>query len=108
MSPIELSWTAKKTHIAHHSIHSFARLGVRAKAPVFVAVQCCGGINTQRKTGIIIISQNSRMISRVGQYKDNRNILETKKRNIFETKSEIMFHWKCCQIGFSSVFCFWE
>ena len=83
MSLIELSWTAKiemererywrslktkqKPHIAHHSIHSVARLGVRAQAPVLVAVQCCGRINTQRKTGIIIISQNSHMIRRVGQ-----------------------------------------
>ena len=59
---------------------------------MFVAVQCCGGINTQRKTGIIFISQNSRITGRVGQYqyiinnKDDKNILDTKIRNIFETE----------------------
>ena len=74
----------QKTHIAHHSIHSVAHLRVRAQAPVFAAVQCCGGINTQRKTGIIFISQNSRIISRVGQY---QNIINNKDdKNIFETE----------------------
>ena len=36
-----------------------AWLRVRAQAPVLVAIQCCGGISTQCKTGIIFISQNS-------------------------------------------------
>ena len=89
--------TKQKPHIAHHSIHSVAQLRVRAQAPVFAAAQCCREINKQRKTGIIFISQNSRIISRVGQYqyiinnKDDKNILETKIRNILETKSEVIW-----------------
>ena len=59
---------------------------------MFAAAQCCREINKQRKTGIIFISQNSRIISRVGQYqyiinnKDDKNILETNIRNMFETE----------------------
>ena len=48
---IRVTGKETKTHI-----HSVAQLRVRAQAPVFAAVQCCGGINTQRKTGIIFIS----------------------------------------------------
>ena len=37
-----------KSHIAQLSIQTVAQLRVKAQAQVFVAVQCCGGISTQR------------------------------------------------------------